>query len=54
MLQKKKTKVILCGPFIRYPNLCTIPKNKQLLEAKLKIDSKNFRKRQPLKASIYG
>jgi hypothetical protein len=54
-LQKKKPKVVLGGPFIRHPDLSTISENQRLLEAKLKIESeKLFRKRYPLRASIYG
>lgn len=54
-LQKKKPKVVLGGPFISHPDLSTISENQRLLEAKLKIESeKLFRKRYPLRASIYG
>ena len=54
-LHKKKPKVVLGGPYIRHPDLSTISENQRLLEAKLKIESeKLFRKRYPLRASIYS
>lgn len=54
-LQKKKPRVVLGGPFLRHPDLSTISENQRMLEAKLKIESERlFRKRYPLRASIYG
>ena len=54
-LQKRKPKVVLGGPFIRHPDLSTISESQRLLEAKLKVESeKLFRKKYPLRASIYG
>lgn len=54
-LNKRKPKVVLSGPFISHPDLSTISESQRLLEAKLKIESeKLFRKRYPLRASIYG
>lgn len=54
-LQKKKPKVVLGGPFIGHPDLGAISESQRLLEAKLKIEcEKLFRKKYPLRASIYG
>ena len=54
-LYKTKPKVVLGGPFLRHPDLSTISENQRMLEAKLKIEcEKLFRKKYPLRASIYG
>jgi hypothetical protein len=55
MLEKKKPKAILSGPFIGHPDLSTISESQRELEAKLKIESlKLFKRKFPYRASIYG
>jgi hypothetical protein len=54
-LAKKKTKMVLGGPFIGHPDLSTISKSQRELETKLKIESlKLFKRKYSYRASIYG
>lgn len=53
-LERKRPKMFLSGPFIRYPDLNFVSKSQKELELKLKIEAeKLFRKKYPYRATIY-